>query len=294
MSVAQTVAGIRSLRIQGAERIAAAAVLALQAELKRYRNSPQLPHKLADAHHALMNARPTEPFLRNCLNAIIHSDSFSVPELQRRIELVLQHIATADQHILAYTRAIIPKRGRIYTHCHSSTVTRALLDVAKRGYGIAVHQTETRPRYQGRITATELARAKVPVSHYVDSAMRLALKQSDIALLGADAITADGKVVNKVGSELAAETAFRYGIPLYICTNSWKFDPATVHGLREPIEERAATEVWEKAPKGVTVMNPAFERIHPRWIKGIVSELGIHTPKQFVREVQERYPLLQS
>lgn len=291
--LATTLRDIRSLKIQGAEHIALAAVQAMQRVVEQYRRSPKLGAMLAKAYAALVAARPTEPFLRNCLNAIIHSEGSISPELlNRRIALVLKHISSADTHILHYVRPLISPHSHIYTHCHSSTVSRILIDAQRHGKRIIVHSTETRPRFQGRITAAELARAGVPVIHYVDAAMRLAIKASDIALIGADAITADGKVVNKIGSELAAETASRFGVPLYICTNSWKFDPATVHGAEEPIEQRAPDEVWPRRPRGVTVANPAFERIHPRWIKGIISELGIHNPTQFVREVQERYPIL--
>lgn len=290
--LATTVRDIKSLKIQGAERIALAAVSEFSLILRQHRASPKLIQKLTAAHTALIAARPTEPFLRNCLNAILHGNHLTTAELQRRVNLVLQHIATADQHIIRATHPLFSPSTAVYTHCHSTTVSRILQDAAARRYRITVHSTETRPRFQGRITAAELAKAHIPVVQYVDSAMRLALKASDIALIGADAITADGKVVNKIGSELAAETAYRFGVPFYVCTNSWKFDPATVSGSEEPIEERSTAEVWSNAPRGIIVRNPAFERIHPRWIKGIISELGILSPKQFVREVQERYPLL--
>ena len=287
--LAATVRDIRSLKIQVAERIAIAAVQELHSVLKVHRTSSKLSEKLAAAHTALVDARPTEPFLRNCLNAIVHGQ-FTVPELERRVALVLQHITTVDHHIVRYARPLIPTKSSIYTHCHSTTVTRILTDA--RGKKITVHNTETRPKFQGRITAAELAKYGIPVIHYVDAAMRQAIKASSVMLIGADAITTEGKVVNKIGSELAAETAYRFGVPVYVCTNSWKFDPATMHG-DEPIEQRNTTEIWSNPPRGVTIRNPAFERIHPRFITGIVSELGITNPKQFVKLVQERYPVLE-
>lgn len=285
---------IKSLKIQGAEHIAVAAVSALQSVLRQYRTSPQLHHKLAAAHAELVSARPTEPFLRNCLNAVIHTDgeALTAADIAKRIGLVLTHIKTADEHITNFALPAIPTAGNVYTHCHSSTVTRILHEAARRKYRITLHQTETRPRYQGRITAAELA-SVMPVHHYVDSAMRLAIRECQVALLGADAISDEGKVVNKIGSELVAETAARFDVPLYICTNSWKFDPATVHGFVEPIEERDAKEVWSNPPRGVRIQNPAFERISPNLITGIISELGVFKPKVFVRVVQERYPLLE-
>jgi len=290
--LAKTVRDIRSLKIQGAEAIAVAAVRAVQ-HLCRNTRAEQFSDRLAAAHAALISARPTEPFLRNCLNAIVHGNYLTVEEVQRRIRLVLQHIETADVHILRYAAPLIKSHAHIYTHCHSSTVTHILKDAQQHGKKIVVHNTETRPRFQGRITAAELAKANIPVVHYVDAAMRIALQHAELMLIGADAITTQGAVVNKIGSLLAAETAQSLGIPVYICTNSWKYDPATVH-VDEPIEERAAKEVWDRAPKKVVIHNPAFDRIDPKLITAIISELGIHTPEKFVRTVREKYPVLDS
>ena len=155
---------------------------------------------------------------------------------------------------------------------------------------IEVHNTETRPRFQGRKTARELASLGIPVVHYVDSAVRFALKKADIMLIGADAITSEGKVINKVGSELFAETADKYGVPVYVCTNSWKFDPATVFGFEEPIEKRYSKEVWNSPPKNVRIDNFAFEQIGPNLITGIITEIGVYKPQTLVRAMQEKYP----
>ena len=109
-------------------------------------------------------------------------------------------------------------------------------------------------------------------------------------LLGADAITVEGKIINKMGSELFAEVAEQNDVPVYICSDSWKFDPASVFGYEEEIEKRSAKEVWPTAPKGVTISNFAFEKINPDLITGIISELGVYTPEVFVEEVKRSYP----
>jgi ribose 1,5-bisphosphate isomerase len=153
-----------------------------------------------------------------------------------------------------------------------------------------VHNTETRPRYQGRITAQELALLGIPVTHYVDAAARFALKKADIMLVGADAITADGKVINKIGSELFAEIASKFDIPVYVCADSWKFDAATIFGYEEEIEERTPSEIWKKPPKGIKIDNHAFEKIDPRLVTGIISEFGIYRPEIFAEELKRQSP----
>jgi len=178
----------------------------------------------------------------------------------------------------------------VFTHCHSSTVIEILKQANKQGKRFTVHNTETRPKFQGRLTAQELARLGIPVVHYVDSAARLALKKADIMLIGADAITTEGKVINKIGSELMAEVAEKWDVSLYVCSDSWKFDPKSVFGYEEEIEKRKPTEIWPTAPKGVKIDNFAFEKVNPDLITGIISELGIYKPTIFVEEVKRAYP----
>ena len=118
--------------------------------------------------------------------------------------------------------------------------------------------------------------------------MRLALKKADLVMIGADSITTT-KVINKIGSELAAEIAKRYDIPVYICASSWKFSPETALGYEEIIEERSPKEVWDKAPRGVRIMNYAFEKIDLKNITAIVSDLGVLEPEAFIQEVRKKY-----
>jgi ribose 1,5-bisphosphate isomerase len=181
---------------------------------------------------------------------------------------------------------------KIFTHCHSSSVVAALLKAKTRGAKFVVHNTETRPLFQGRKTAKELAKARIPVIHFVDSGARIALKEADLMLIGADAITSGGKVINKIGSEMFALIADKYDVPVHVLADSWKFDPQSIYGIPEPIERRSSKEVWEKPPKGVDVRNIAFERVDPGLIESIVSELGVHAPSNFVSEVRRTYPWL--
>ena len=177
----------------------------------------------------------------------------------------------------------------IYTHCHSSTVTQILTEANKLGKDFEVHNTETRPLFQRRTTAKELAKSGIKVTHYLDSAARLALKKSDMMMIGCDAITTD-KVINKIGSELISERAYKYEIPLYVCTHSWKFDPLSVKGYEEAIEQRHALEVWKNTPKNVIIDNHAFEQIDPTLCTGIISELGVFKHSAFIEEVQRTFP----
>lgn len=296
MGFTQTLQQIRSLKIQGAEHVALAAAYALLDLVQRFRtHSPaSFSRELLSAQRKLLVVRSTEPALRNVLTYVLEGFSFSRRDSTQMRFLIVKRVRSVEQHFLSSQRRIadliekkVPLQGIVFTHCHSSTVVAGLIAARKKGKRFVVYNTEARPLYQGRITAKELARHNIPVYHFVDSAARVALKKADLVLLGSDAVTTT-KVYNKIGSELIAEVAHRYQIPVYVCTNSWKFDPRFALGDEEEIEERSWKEVWSGKPKGVTIMNPAFEAIAPELVTGIISELGVMSHALFVSELMKK------
>jgi len=297
MEFAKVVRDIRDLKVQGAENVAKAAVNAFYHIIHKSKATTpkQLYHELNEAKIILFNARATEPCMRNAINYVLHNirtDNLieMVKKLDHNIKYVDEHFRRTEEKIQVYGENKIKKSSVVFTHCHSSAVMSILKHANRNGKKFEVHATEARPRFQGRLTAEELSKAGIPVKMYVDSAARLALKKADICLFGADAIQSDGKVINKIGTEMFAEIAHRYEIPVYHCTDSWKMDPASVYGIDEKIEQRKAKEVWDKAPKGVQIINPSFEKVNPENITGIISELGQFRPEVFVQEVRRVYP----
>lgn len=264
-------ADIKSLKIQGAVNVAMAAVKALELD-----NSPSAIRKL-------VSLRPTEPCLRNAIRFVAPGPKKFGPE-------AIAHFKGAERKIAEYGSGKIAEGSVVFTHCHSSAVVAILKEVKRQGRKFSVMCTETRPMLQGRKTATELAAARIPVTMVVDSAARVALKKCDLMLIGADAITSEGRVANKIGSEMFALMAEKYDVPCYSCTDSWKLDPVTVIGKEEPIENRCVKEIWSLPPRGVKILNPAFEILEPRLIDGIISELGVYAPGMFVEKVRESYP----
>jgi len=263
---------IKNLEIQGAENIARAAVKAL-----KLRHDPAAIKKL-------ISLRATEPCLRNAITFVMAQKNLSLG-----IKQALEHFDYAQEKVAEYGSKKIESGMTIFTHCHSSSVVGILRKAKEQGKKFEVYCTETRPMFQGRITASELAQLKIPVTMFVDSGARIALKEADLMLIGSDSISTEGKIINKIGSEMFSEIANKYDVPVYSCTDAWKFDPQSVYGYEEKIEKREAKEVWKKPPKGVKISNLAFEKVHPNLIMGIISELGIIQPEAFVVEVKRKY-----
>ncbi|MBU1992265.1 ribose 1,5-bisphosphate isomerase [Patescibacteria group bacterium] len=284
MTYEEIVSKIKSLEIQGAENIAKKAVEAFGIKLKETRDKTTLKTYVKE----LEETRATEPALRNALHYCLEN----YEKDKNVVETVMNHFKDSKEKIAEIGAEKIHDGTTVFTHCHSSTVTKILIKAWRDGKKFRVINTETRPRYQGRITAEELAAEGIPVTHFVDSAGRSMMPKADLFLFGCDAVTAEGKLINKIGTESLVDRAHELGIPAYSCTNSWKFNPKTVYGADEEIEQRDPDEIWENPPKGVEILNPAFEVSLPDKFTGVITELGIFKPETLVLEVQKAYPWL--
>lgn len=256
------VQNIKELKIQGATNIALQGLKAM-----KLRSDYSSLRKL-------INARPTEPCLQNAIKFARETNP----------ALAYNYLTNMDKRTESITSRLVKEKDIVFTHCHSTTITGALKKARKK-VTFGVHNTETRPLYQGRKTAKELANLKIRVTHYVDSGAEDALEKANIALLGSDMITKDKLVYNKIGSYMISELAKKHKTPLYIVTNSWKYSPRELK-----LEERSPEEIWKIENKYIKIKNPAFEEIPYKNIKAIVCELGVLPPKKFIKKVEKAYP----
>jgi ribose 1,5-bisphosphate isomerase len=294
-----TVEKIRKLQVQGARNVAIAAVEALQtlAEHTTARTKPQLLSELKEAQTLFFAARETEPLMRNAIRYIINQTQNAKTEKVDALRKAV--IANAGQFLkdLESSRERTAQIGSkrigdgsvVFTHCHSSTVTRMLAKAKADGVDFSVICTETRPAFQGRITAKELVSLGIETTFIVDSAARTFMGDVDIVVVGADAITSEGNVVNKIGTGGIAVFASEARKPFYVVSELLKFDPETLGGGCEKIEQRSPAEVWSEAPAKLTVRNPAFDVTPNRYIHGLVCEEGIIPPQNVLEVMRKRY-----
>ena len=157
--------------------------------------------------------------------------------------------------ITAAAEKKIGKTVHILTHCNAGCLAfvdygTALAPVyAAYDDGVPVHVwvDETRPRNQGaNLTAWELSMHGVPHSLVVDNAGGHIMQHGmvDMVITGADRITRQGDIANKIGTYLKAVAAKDNNIPFYVAAPSSSFDFALTGGINDiPIEERDGDEV---------------------------------------------------
>ncbi|MGS2806061.1 S-methyl-5-thioribose-1-phosphate isomerase [Nocardia sp. MW-W600-9] len=180
---------------------------------------------------------------------------------------------------------------RLLTHCNTGrlatsavgTAIGALRVLHERGAVADVIVDETRPLLQGaRLTAWELAEAGIPHRLTIDSAAAWAMAtgQVDAVLVGADRITANGDVANKIGTFTLALAARHHGIPFIVVAPESTRDTAMATGAQIVVEQRAAAEVTgfggvATAPAGTAVFNPAFDVTPADLVTAVVTENGV-------------------
>jgi ribose 1,5-bisphosphate isomerase len=291
--VKRTIRDIKALKIQGARNVAKEALRALVAAGKDSKAGTESAFlkEVSAAAGELSESRPTEPMMRNILDEAVlflrnkSETARGVGELKR---ILLSHgkdtLAEMDEgakKLAGYGARLIPDGALVLTHCHSSTSTKIMIEAKRMKKKFSVICFETRPRYQGRTTAAELAKAGIDVTLSVDGGMNLYMKKADIVIVGADSVTSRGDLINKIGTSTLAHVARMNDVSFYSAAELYKYSPMTIFGTRERIEERNHKEVWERPPKGVKIMNPAFEATAAKYISGYVTELGVIPPQSF-------------
>jgi len=204
---------IKELKIQGARKIASAALKCLEIQVRTTSASstPELYSELADVADLLAAQRPTEPMLRNTLRNVLSwiDENMSIEDTKKLLTNgIANYFKKVDENIAKighFGAQIIPDNSTVLTHCHSNTVTAILKNAYDIGKKIKVICKETRPMMQGLITATELADYGLEVTLIVDSAIGAFIKRADIAVVGADAVTTTGDLINKIGTRTLAE-----------------------------------------------------------------------------------------
>ncbi len=291
MTVPETAEKIKSMEIRGAGRIARAAAEALRdhALAIRAESLPVFIGEMEQAAEVLLATRPTAVSLPNAVHIVMAglAERTTVAGAREGVaeaaDRFILSSKTAVEEIARFGARHIRDGDTILTHCNSEVALACITEAHRSGKEITVFATEVRPRNQGLITIRTLNDAGIKTNFIVDSAVRSFINDIDLVLVGADAVTVNGAVVNKIGTSQVAHTAKEARVNLIVATETYKFAPRTIIGELIEIEERTPDEVLPEAIRrtlpSVTVRNPAFDVTPPEYIDLIVTEAGAIPPQ---------------
>ncbi|MCD4740224.1 S-methyl-5-thioribose-1-phosphate isomerase [archaeon] len=287
MTFGQTLKKIKSLEIQSSSNVTKQGLKALSQDIQKNKEThKKLLKTIKTKSKQLSQVRVTEPAIRNGLRYLAQDIKNAKTAEETRKTAVksirdyLTKMKKAEQKIAEIGSKRIKNNMTVMTHCHSRVVMSILKKAKKQGKKFKVICTETRPFYQGRTTAKELLSTGIPVTMIVDSAARSVMNDVDLVLFGADAITSDGFLINKIGTSQIALAAKEARTMTCTCCETYKFDPMTLSGDWEPIEQRDSKEIWEKSPKKLKILNPAFDATPPDLITFIICEEGVYNIRE--------------
>ncbi|MGI6092631.1 MAG: S-methyl-5-thioribose-1-phosphate isomerase [Veillonellaceae bacterium] len=295
---------IRRLEVRGAPAIGAAAAFAFVLGARQAANKQEeFWNKVLDVAHELKLTRPTAVNLFWAVDrmlGVVHASKHQGMEIEEtiaRLEQEAVDIFDEDKRI----NLKISKYGAqlfsqtepitVLTHCNAGALATAAQGTALgiireawvNGKISGVFADETRPLLQGaRLTAWELSQEKIPVTIITDNMAGWVMKKGLVqaVIVGADRITLNGDVANKIGTYSVAVLAKEHGIPFYVAAPTSTFDFSMASGDEIPIEERDPSEVTSfagccVAPEGVKVFNPAFDVTPNTLVSAIITEFGV-------------------
>jgi ribose 1,5-bisphosphate isomerase len=267
----------------------------------KFKNKEDFYNFTKEAAKKIKNARPTEPMLFNglryCLYVLETNKNKNLRDFKKAVVnslayyLDLMHEASVK--VIKNGVKVIKNNEDVLIHCHSSSVVKTLILAKKMGKKFTVVNTETRPLFQGRLTAMELHKNNIDFTMIVDSEAPYFISPAsgdqyevERILIGCDAIGMSGSIINKVGSYSIALAGKTFKKPLYVSGSLLKCDVND----NIPVESRDFKEIWEKAPKGIKLLNFAFDLVPTNYITGIITEFGVIKPKDVKKIVKEKYP----
>jgi ribose 1,5-bisphosphate isomerase len=279
---------IKTMEIRGAGRIAVAASAALRDYAMSLKDMglDEFNLKIEEAAKTLVDTRPTAVSLPNAVALTRrHSAgnvSDAIDEIAGNAERFIKNASEALGKIGRIGAQRIRDGDVIMTHCNSHAALSIIKTAFDQGKDISVVATESRPRRQGFITIRELNDYGIPTTLIVDSAVRLTMKKIDLVVVGADSISVNGALINKIGTSqlaLAAQEARRNVI---VAAETYKFSPRTLLGEMVEIEDRSIDEVIDpeflSELPNVRVSNPAFDVTPAEYIDLIITEAGAFPP----------------
>jgi methylthioribose-1-phosphate isomerase len=308
---------IANMTVRGAPLIGVTAAYSL------YLATLEAPHATMD-HYIRQQAsrigatRPTAVNLNWALHEMLKAiEAVATPAdkiaaaLQMADTIKTNDIAMCRQigvHGMSLIRDIYTKKNgatvNILTHCNAGwlacvdwgTATSPIYHAQLAGIPVHVWVDETRPRNQGaNLTCFELGQQGIAHTLIADNTGGHLMQHGmvDMVITGADRVTANGDVANKIGTYLKALAAKDNGIPFYAALPYSTIDWSIHDGIQQiPIEQRNPDELryasgWYEGrrievlvcPEATTAANYGFDVTPARLVTGIITEKGIATPE---------------
>ncbi len=298
-TVDELVDAIQRLAVRGAPALGAAGALGVVIAMMQAERQGWDADRLEQEIARIRDARPTAVNLAWGVDQVRPSVPAGPSVALRRAQQLIEEDGAANRALSRFGADwILSRTGleqvRVVTHCNTGALATTawgtaygiIHELRDRGRLGLVYADETRPLLQGsRLTSWELHQDGIDHVVQADGAAASTILRGlvDVAIIGADRITANGDTANKVGSVALALACARANIPFVVAAPYSTVDLVTEHGEDIEIEQRDPDEVVNfagvrTAPAGAVGFNPAFDVTPQDLISAIVTERGVVEP----------------
>ncbi len=229
---------------------------------------------------AIAGARPSMISISNYINQFLNY-IIAASQNINRVDLLRSFAVDKGNQLLTKSREsslkaaehgakTIGSRAAAITCSYSSTVCETFKiahDNLNHLRVIAAESCYGKNSY-GYITAEQLGKHGIAVTVIKDNEIVKYIGGTDLALVGADSILADGTLINGIPTYNLAKACSEEGIPFYCICETAKFDIHKINNNRSKPE-------------------PGFEKIPPDLIAGVITEDGIMNPYRVISYIDE-------
>ncbi len=248
-----------------------------------------------------IDLRPTSALLINTarevllgLKSLLEKD-IDDNELRTRVVGLLESVWARAWSANDSAARIASRRLRdgdvVMTISYSTGVLKAIEYAVRSGKRISAYVLESRPGGEGRLIASRLSSLGIPVTLIVDSSARLYMRHVSKVLVGAEAVAANGALVNKIGTSLLALIANEARVRVFSVAATYKFSYETILGELIEIPRLSPETILprELREAGVDAYVPLFDVTPPEMIDAIATEKGFIAPTAIPYLLRDMY-----
>lgn len=213
----------------------AISTLSLAAKESQAETAEQFIEEMKQIARAVARAKPDMVSIANYANSflaeIIRAGQQRDPAALKSYAVAkgLELLRASRQSLLKtveYASAIIKDNDTIATCSYSSTVCRVLVAAKNKdtNFRVVIAESKVDSTSYGEIAAIELAKYSIPAEIFADNDISRRIAKATKAIIGADAVSAAGYIVNGSPSLRLAQAARNKHIPLYVVCETAKFD----------------------------------------------------------------------
>jgi methylthioribose-1-phosphate isomerase len=237
-----------------------------------------------EAARRLVATRPTNNGIRDVVAELL-AVAEAGGDVEQAAGALTERYRAGYRALGEHAAPLIPDGATVLTHCWADAyLTETVAAVLRAGKRIEAICTETRPYLQGaRLTAESLAEMGVPTRLITDGMAAHLMSRGEVTtfVTGADRVTMDGAVVNKIGTLQIAVAAQAFGVPFVALVQAPDRQAATADDVE--LEDRDGDEVLHvlgrrTASSRVTGVYPAFDVTPPRFVSVVVTDRGRFAP----------------